>query len=133
GAWSSLRTTVTLSLIAAPLTAMFALLTAWLLARQDFRGKKAFEFSTMLAFAMPGTVVGISYLLAFNTPPFDLIGTGAVLVLSFVFHNMPVGIRSGLAALAQLDKSLDEASLTLGASSSTTVRRVVYPLLKPTV
>ncbi len=133
GAWSSLGTTVMLSLVAAPLTAAFALLTAWLLARQDFRGKKAFEFSTMLAFAVPGTVVGISYLLAFNTPPFDLIGTGTVLVLCFVFRNMPVGIRSGLAALSQLDKSLDEASLTLGASTSRTVRDVVLPLLKPTV
>ena len=133
GAWSSLGTTVTLSLVAAPLTAAFALLTAWLLARQDFRGKKVFEFSTMLAFAVPGTVVGISYLLAFNTPPFDLVGTGTVLVLSFVFRNMPVGIRSGLAALSQLDKSLDEASLTLGASTSRTVRDVVLPLMRPTV
>lgn len=133
GAWSSLVTTVTLSLVAAPLTAAFAMLTAWLLARQDFRGKKAFEFSTMLAFAVPGTVVGIAYLLAFNTPPFDLVGTGVVLVLSFVFRNMPVGIRSGLAALSQLDKSLDEASLTLGASTSKTVGKVVLPLMRPTV
>ncbi len=133
GAWSSLFTTVTLSLVAAPLTAAFALLTAWLLARQSFRGKRAFELSTLLAFAVPGTVVGISYLLAFNTPPFDLVGTGAVLVLSFVFRNMPVGIRSGLAALSQLDPSLDEASLTLGASTSLTVRKVVLPLMRPTV
>jgi iron(III) transport system permease protein len=87
----------------------------------------------MLAFAVPGTVVGISYLLAFNTPPFDLVGTGVVLVLSFVFRNMPVGIRSGLAALSQLDKSLDEASLTLGASTGRTVRDVVLPLMRPTV
>jgi iron(III) transport system permease protein len=133
GAWSSLTTTVGLSLLAAPITAAFALLTAWLLARQDFRGRRVLEFSTMLAFAMPGTVVGIGYLLAFNTPPFDLIGTGALLVLCFVSRNMPVGIRSGLAALSQLDKSLDEASLTLGASTGSTVRRVVLPLLKPTV
>ncbi len=131
GAWSSLGTTLLLSVIAAPLTAAFSLLTAWLLARQRFRGRAVFELSTMLAFAVPGTVVGISYLLAFNTPPFDLVGTGAVLVLSFVFRNMPVGIRSGLAALAQLDKSLDEASLTLGASTFTTLRRVVLPLLRP--
>jgi iron(III) transport system permease protein len=133
GAWASLRTTVGLSLVAAPLTAAFALLTAWLLARQRFKGRALFELATMLSFAVPGTVVGISYLLAFNTPPFDLIGTGAVLVLSFVFRNMPVGIRSGLAALAQLDKSLDEASLTLGASTAVTVRRVMVPLLRPTL
>jgi len=125
----SLRIAVVATLVALP----FGIAIAWLLARQDFKGKRAFEFSTLLAFAVPGTVVGISYLLAFNTPPFDLVGTGVVLVLSFVFRNMPVGIRSGLAALAQLDKSLDEASLTLGASTAGTVRRVVLPLLKPTV
>lgn len=133
GAWSSLQTTVWLSLVSAPITAAFGLLTAYLLARQRFRGRAAFEFSTLLSFAVPGTVVGIAYLLAFNAPPFDLIGTGAVLVLCFVFRNMPVGVRSGLAALAQIDASLDEAALTLGASTGTTVRKVVLPLLKPTV
>jgi iron(III) transport system permease protein len=133
GAWPSLETTVGLSLVSAPLTAIFGLLTAYLLARQRFTGRAAFEFSTLLSFAIPGTVVGIAYLLAFNAPPFDLIGTGAVLVLCFIFRNMPVGVRSGLAALAQIDASLDEAALTLGASTGTTVRRVVLPLLKPTL
>jgi iron(III) transport system permease protein len=133
GAWSSLQTTVGLSLVSAPLTALFGLLTAYLLARQKFKGRAIFEFSTLLSFAIPGTVVGIAYLLAFNAPPFDLIGTGAVLVLCFIVRNMPVGVRSGLAALAQIDASLDEAALTLGASTGTTVRRVVLPLLKPTV
>ena len=95
--------------------------------RQRFAGKDAFEFGTMLSFAIPGTVIGISYILAFNVPPIELTGTGAILVLCFVFRNMPVGVRAGIAAMSQVDRSLDEASLTLGASSFTTIRRVILP------
>ncbi len=130
-AWNSLWTTLEISAISAPLTALLGLLTAYLLARQSFAGKRAFEFGTMLSFAIPGTVIGVSYILAFNVPPVELTGTAAILVICFVFRNMPVGVRSGLATLSQIDRSLDEASLTLGARSLTTVRRVVLPLLRP--
>jgi iron(III) transport system permease protein len=132
-AWPSLATTLTIATVAAPLTAAVGLLTAWLLARQNFAGKRAFEFGTLLSFAIPGTVVGISYILAFNVPPIELTGTAAILVICFVFRNMPVGVRSGVATLAQIDKSLDEASHTLGARSVTTLRRVVMPLLRPAI
>jgi iron(III) transport system permease protein len=64
-------------------------------------------------------------------PPLELTGTGLILVICFVFQNLPVGVRAGIAALAQIDRSLDEASLTLGARSFATVRRVVLPLLRP--
>jgi iron(III) transport system permease protein len=132
-AWPSLATTLTIATIAAPLTAAVGLLTAWLLSRQNFAGKRAFEFGTLLSFAIPGTVVGISYILAFNVPPFELTGTAAILVICFVFRNMPVGVRAGIATLSQIDKSLDEASHTLGARSATTIRRVVLPLLRPAI
>ncbi len=132
-AWNSFFTTVTIAAISAPLTAAVGLLTAYLLVRQRFAGKDAFEFGTMLSFAIPGTVIGVSYILAFNVPPIELTGTGAILVICFIFRNMPVGVRAGMAAMSQLDKSLDEASLTLGASSFTTVRRVVLPLLRPAI
>lgn len=132
-AWNSFFTTLSISAIAAPLTAALGLLTAYLLVRQRFAGKDAFEFGTMLSFAIPGTVIGISYILAFNVPPIELTGTGAILVICFIFRNMPVGVRAGIASMAQLDKSLDEASLTLGASSFTTMRRVILPLLRPAI
>ncbi|MEO8120358.1 MAG: ABC transporter permease subunit, partial [Rhodoferax sp.] len=102
-----------------------------LLVRQRFAGKSAFEFATMLSFAIPGTVIGISYILAFNVPPIELTGTAAILVLCFVFRNMPVGLRGGMAAMSQLDRSLDEASTMLGANSFTTARRVILPLMRP--
>jgi iron(III) transport system permease protein len=132
-AWSSFWTTLQISLISAPLTAAIGILTAWLLTRQEFRGKRTFEFGTMLSFAIPGTVIGVSYIIAFNVPPIELTGTAVILIICFVFRNMPVGVRSGIAALSQIDKSLDEASLTLGASSWTTFRRVTLPLIRPAI
>ncbi|MCA3261731.1 MAG: iron ABC transporter permease [Telmatospirillum sp.] len=132
-AWDSLATTLEVSAISAPLTAALGLLVAYLLARQRFAGSRTFEFMTMLSFAIPGTVVGVSYILAFNVPPLELTGTGLILVICFVFRNMPVGVRAGMAALAQIDKSLDEASMTLGARTGQTVQRVVMPLLRPAI
>jgi len=132
-AWNSFFATVKVAALSAPLTAAIGLLTAYLLTRQRFSGQRAFEFGTLLSFAIPGTVVGVSYILAFNVPPIEITGTGFILVMCFVFRNMPVGVRSGIATLSQIDKSLDEASLTLGAGSSTTMRRVVLPLLRPAI
>lgn len=132
-AWNSFFATIEIAAIAAPITAAIGLLTAWLLTRQHFAGRRAFEFSTMLSFAIPGTVVGVSYILAFNVPPIEITGTAFVLVMCFVFRNMPVGVRAGIATLSQIDKSLDEASLTLGARSAATVRRVMLPLLRPAI
>ena len=133
GAWNSFFTTITIAAVAAPLTAGLGLLTAYLLVRQSFAGKDGFEFGTMLSFAIPGTVIGVSYVLAFNVPPIEITGTGAILVVSFIFRNMPVGVRAGIASMSQLDESLDEASLTLGATSWQTIRRVVLPLLRPAI
>ena len=130
-AWNSLITTVKLAGISAPITAALGLLIAWLLARNEFKGQGAFEFAALLAFAIPGTVLGVSYILAFNVPPLELTGTGLVIVLCFMFRNLPVGVRAGTAAFKQLDRSLDEASLMLRASTAQTLFRVVLPLLKP--
>jgi len=82
---------------------------------------------------VPGTVIGIAYVLTFNVPPLELTGSGLIIVLCLVFRNMPVGVRGGLASLTQIDRSLDEASSTLGAGGATTVRRVLLPLVKPAV
>ena len=132
-AWDSFNTTLIIAAVSAPLTAAIGLLTAWLLVRQRFAGREAFEFGTMLSFAIPGTVIGVSYIIAFNVPPIELTGTGAILVLSFIFRNMPVGVRAGIAAMSQVDPSLDEASTTLGAHTWTTIKRVVLPLLRPAI
>ena len=130
-AWNSLTTTLVLAAVAAPLTAGLGLIAGWLIARKEFPGRRLFEFATMLSFAIPGTVIGVAYILAFNLPPIELTGSAMIIVLCFVFRNMPVGVRAGIAAVAQLDKSLDEASATLGARGGTTFARIVLPLLRP--
>ena len=66
-------------------------------------------------------------------PPVDITGTAAILIICFVFRNMPVGMRAGLAAFAQIDRSMEEASSTMGAGGATTLRKVVLPLVKPAV
>jgi iron(III) transport system permease protein len=126
-------TTLELASISAPLTAVVGLLIAYLVSRYRFFGRRPFEFTSMLSFAIPGTVVGIGYIMAFNTPPLILTGTATILIICFIFRNMPVGIRAGMAALQQIDPSLEEASITLGASNATTFHRIVLPLIRPAV
>jgi len=133
GAWPSLLDTLLYAGIAAPITAIFGLLIAYIVVRQHFTGKKVIEFTTMLCFAVPGTVAGVSYILAFNSAPVYLTGTAAIVIISMVMRNVPVGIRAGIAGLGQLDKSLDEASLSLRAGSLRTVLFIVLPLLRPAI
>ena len=130
-AWNSFWTTVKLAAIAAPLTAALGLLAAWLIVRQRFAGRAALEFATLLSFAVPGTVIGVAYVFAFNVPPLEITGTALILVLCFVFRNMPVGVRAGMAAMSQIDRSLDEASATLRGRAPQTLALVVLPLLRP--
>lgn len=130
-AWNSFWTTVKLAAIAAPLTAALGLLAAWLIVRQRFAGRAALEFATLLSFAVPGTVIGVAYVFAFNVPPLEITGTALILVLCFVFRNMPVGVRAGVAAMSQIDRSLDEASATLRGRAPQTLALVVLPLLRP--
>ena len=131
GAWPSLIQTVLFAASAAPITAVFGLLIAYITVRRDFKGKKTLEFLTLLCFAVPGTVAGVSYILAFNDAPIYITGTSVIIILSMVMRNMPVGMRAAIAGLGQLDKSLDEASLSLKGSSFKTIVYVVFPLLKP--
>ncbi|VTR22130.1 Sulfate transport system permease protein CysW [Serratia fonticola] len=133
GAWPSLIDTLLYAGIAAPITAIFGLLVAYIVVRQQFQGKKVIEFSTMLCFAVPGTVAGVSYILAFNSAPVYLTGTAAIVIISMVMRNVPVGIRAGIAGLGQLDKSLDEASLSLRAGSLRTIVYILLPLLRPAI
>lgn len=131
GAWPSLINTLIYAGIAAILTAVFGLLIAYIVVRKDFRGKKSLEFLTMLCFAVPGTVAGVSYILAFNDAPVYLTGTGIIIILSMLMRDLPVGMRAAIAGLGQLDKSLDEASLSLKGSTFKTIVFVILPLLKP--
>ncbi len=127
----SLVQTVLFAVIAAPFTAMRGFLLAYFFSRHRFFGQKHIEFLTLLSFAVPGTVAGVSYILAFNNVPLYLTGTGAIIVLSMVTRNMPIGLRAALVNFKQLDPALDEAAYSLKASAFQTLRFITLPLLKP--
>ena len=127
----SVYDTLVVALVSTPISGVMAMLIAFLVVRRTFPGRTALEFGSILSFAVPGTVVGIGYVLAFNSPPLLLTGTLAILVLCFVFRYMPVGIQSGIAVLRQIDPSIEEAAQNLGASSLTTFRKITLPLIAP--
>jgi iron(III) transport system permease protein len=128
--WGPLRSSVILAFLATPVSGLLGMIIAFLVVRKVFPGRRLMEFTSMLIFAVPGTVVGIGYILAFNEPPIQITGTAFILVMVFAFRNMPVGIEAGTSTLLQIDPSIEEASAILGATSATTFRRISLPLLK---
>jgi iron(III) transport system permease protein len=131
--WQVLRTTSWLSFIAAVPSTIIGFLIGYLVSRVTFPGRDTLEFTSMLSFATPGTVMGIGYILAFNQGAFLFTGTELIIILAFVFRNMPVALRAGVASIHQIDRSLEEASTTLRAGASTTLRRIVVPLVKAAI
>ena len=126
---------LTLSTLSTPITGLLGMFIAFLVIRKKFIGRGLMESVSMLTFAVPGTVVGIGYILAFNQRtalmPFILTGTAWIIIFLMIFRNMPVGIQSGIAALQQIDPGIEEASTDLGADSGTTFRKVTLPLIVP--
>lgn len=137
--------TTTLAIITTPIAGVLGMLIAWLVVRKKFTGRMALDFASMLGIAVPGTVLGIGYLLVFrNTlnignltllPPLAggtaLAGGAIAIVLAFVVRSVPAGVRSGVASLQQIDPSIEEASISLGADNATTFRKITLPLIRP--
>lgn len=128
--WESLKNSMVLGLISALIGGLFGMVIAYITAKRSYYGKRFIEVSSVLMFAVPGTVLGISYVLAFNTKPLVLTGTAAILVIVFTFRNMPVAIESGTTTLLQIDNSIEEASTILGADTGYSFRRITLPMLR---
>ncbi|MDR7512705.1 MAG: iron ABC transporter permease, partial [Armatimonadota bacterium] len=127
----TIRDTLTIAVTATPVSGLLGMVVAFLVVRRRFPGRGVLEMTSLLNFALPGTVVGIGYILAFNQRPLLLTGTMLILVACFVFRYVPVGIQSGIAVLRQIDPAIEEAAQNLGASSALTFRRVTLPLVRP--
>ena len=125
-----------LSLIASPITALLSMIISYLVVKKKFRGKAFIEFVSMLAMAVPGTVLGVGYIRGFAGGVFrtgflqGIYGTGLILVIVFVVRSLPVGTRSGISALRQIDKSIEESAYDLGAGSAKVFTSVTLPLIK---
>ena len=125
-----------LSLIAAPITALLSMIISYLVVKKKFRGKGFIELVSMLAMAVPGTVLGIGYIRGFAAGMFrtgflqGIYGTGVILVIVFIVRSLPTGTRSGISALRQIDKSIEESAYDMGAGSLKVFTSVTLPLIK---
>ena len=125
-----------LSLIAAPITALLSMIISYLVVKRRFRGRGFIEAVSMLAMAVPGTVLGVGYIRGFSSGVMHtgflqgLYGTGLILIIVFVVRSLPTGTRSGISALRQIDKSIEESAYDMGADSFTVFMTVTLPLIK---
>lgn len=125
-----------LSAIASPITAFLSMIIAYLVVKRKFFAKGFMEFVAMLAMAVPGTVLGVGFIRGYNSGLFHsgilsgLYGTGAILVIVFIVRSLPIGTRSGIAALRQIDRSIEEAAYDMGADSAKVFQTVTLPLIK---
>ncbi|WP_207722165.1 ABC transporter permease [Clostridium intestinale] len=126
----SLKDTTILSLWATPITGILGMVIAFLIVRKKFWGKSFIEFTSLLAMAVPGTVLGLGYISAYNTKPLILTGTALIIVIAFIVRSIPVGVRSGVTALQQIDPAIEEAAQDLGASTTKVFTSVTLPLIK---
>ncbi len=125
-----------LSLIAAPITALLSMIISYLVVKRKFKAKGFIEAVSMLAMAVPGTVLGVGYIRGYSGGLFHtgvlqgLYGTGAILVIVFIVRSLPTGTRSGISALRQIDKSIEESAYDMGANSLKVFTTVTLPLIK---
>jgi iron(III) transport system permease protein len=127
----ALTDTTLLSLYATPFTGVLGMIIAFLTVRKKFIGKNFIEFTSLLAMAVPGTVLGLGYINAYNSKPLLLTGTALIIIIVFIVRSLPVGVRSGVAALQQIDPALEEAAQDMGANSAKVFTSVTLPLIKP--
>ena len=141
--------TTTLSAIATPIAGLIGIVIAFLVVRKQFFGRGALDFATMLGIAVPGTIIGIGYLLVFNnditltlgdntfvllpklTGGRAVFGGALAIVLVYIIRSVPAALRSGVSLLSQIDPSIEEASISLGADNAQTFRRITLPLIRP--
>lgn len=137
--------TTTMSVIATLITGLLSMVIAFLVVRGKFAGRNVLDLGTMMGIAVPGTIFGIGYLLAFNSPTTlfgvpiipkltggaAIFGGALAIVMVYVIRSTPAGLRSGVAALQQIDPAIEEASISVGGDQATTFRRITLPLIRP--
>jgi iron(III) transport system permease protein len=126
---TALQNTLVFGLAAAGLSAIFAMLAGWLVQRGTWPGRRALDFLLIMPAAVPGLFFGIGYAMAFNEPWLDWLYGGGLIIIALLFWNVPVGYQAAVAGLRQIDRSMDEAATSLGASSLRGFRDVLLPML----
>ncbi|MCI8909340.1 MAG: iron ABC transporter permease [Oscillibacter sp.] len=125
------KDTLLIAILAAPIGGILSMVVAYLVVRKRFIGRRFVEYVSMLGMAVPGTVFGLGYILTFNTKPLVLTNTLWILVIVLVMTRLPVGVRSGMSALRQIDPSIEEAATDLGATTTKVFSSITLPLIRP--
>ena len=125
----SLVTSVKFALSAACIAPLIGVTLSYIFVRKRIPFKRVLEFISLLGFAVPGTVMGVGYILAFNSPPLKLTGTFVIMVINEAFRNLSVSLEAGSSKLHQIDASIEEAAVDMGAGAMTTFFRIVLPLI----
>ncbi len=129
----AIKDTLIIACIGTPIGGLLAVLIGYVTKWLKIRGHKTLETISLLNYTLPGTVVGIAYIIAFNDKPIVLTGTVYILIAAYVFRYSSAGIRNVIASLTQIDPSIEEASTSLGASSAYTFWKITVPLVLPAV
>jgi iron(III) transport system permease protein len=124
--WTSLKVSVVAGLVGACLS----LLVAYIVEKKRPIGARLLYLLAIIPAAIPGTVLGLAYIFAFNRPWVVIYGTIWILAICNVFHYFTLGVLSGISNFKQIDRSIEEAATSLGAGMVMTFRRVLFPLTR---
>lgn len=119
------------SVAAVVLIVVVGTLLGFVLARRRSMAAKTLDPLLMIPYLIPGTVVGIGFIVAFGKPPLFLLGTGFIIVLAYFIRRLPYSVRSAASILKQIDPALEEAAVNLGSPPARSFRRVTMPLMMP--
>ena len=128
---TALTNSIIVSLVAAILAAALGMLQGFLFVRKPIPAKKSLEFLTLFGLAVPGTAMGIGYLIMFGGAPFFWTNTVGLLIVNMAFRKIGVGMQAAIAKMHQVDESMEEASADLGVGPYRTFARVIVPIMAP--
>jgi len=129
--WTGLRNSFLLATSAATGCMLLAVLVSWIRLRTDWRARRLLDYLSMVSVGIPGVVLAEGVMFAWIRRPVVLYGTIWILLVAYVTHFIPFGVRSASSGLRQIDSELEECSRICGASWFTTFRRVTLPLVRP--
>ena len=130
---TNIRNTFVFSTIAIVFIVLIGILISYIVVRQKGWFAQVMDLLIMFPFVIPGAVLGISLIVAFNKEPLILTGTAAIMIIAYVVRKLPYTVRSGSAFLQQMDPSVEEASINLGVSPMKTFFMVTARLMAPGV
>lgn len=131
--WSTMSNTFTYSLTAMVFIVVIGILMSYVIVRRKGKTGGLLDMLLMAPYVIPGSVLGLCYIVTFNVKPLVLTGTAAIIIISYVIRKLPYTVRSASAFLMQMDPSVEEASINLGVTPMRTFWKVTARLMLPGV